>query len=173
MNCSTTEQEKDGSSTTYLLAVPLTGSEDRSFGPGLSSSSYVETILLVEDESFVREVTREVLQSAGYQVLSAKNAVEASDIFKQCDSEIDLLLTDVILPGDSGKLLGARLREKNRGLKILFITGYVEQMTGTGEDCLAKPFSTEVLLGRVRQILDEREFQNPKEHQLRLACGNA
>jgi DNA-binding response OmpR family regulator len=173
MNSSSIEKDKAGPDAGYVPAAHLPESDDCPHEPGLLPSSCVETILLVEDESFVREVTREVLQSAGYQVLSARNAVEASGIFKQRDSEIDLLLTDVILPGDSGKSLGARLREKSPGLKILFITGYVEQMAGTSEDCLAKPFSTEVLLWRVRQILDRREFQKPKERKLRLACGNA
>jgi CheY-like chemotaxis protein len=175
MNSSDIEQEKAGPDTAYVRTAPLTESEDCSHGPGLLPSSYAETILLVEDESFVREVTREVLQSAGYQVLTARNAVEASDIFRQRDSEIDLLLTDVILPGDSGRLLSTRLRQRNPGLKILFITGYVEQMAAadTSENCLAKPFSTEVLLRRVRGMLDEREFQKPKEHKFRLACGNA
>lgn len=116
-----------------------------------------ETILLVEDEVFVRQVTCEVLQSAGYRVLAAKNAVEALRVYEQCGGEVELLLTDVVLPGETGRALAGRLRRKNPVLKILLVTGYAEQMglrEGNQEECLAKPYSTEVLLRRVRQRLD-------------------
>jgi CheY-like chemotaxis protein len=120
-----------------------------------------ETILLVEDEAFVREVTCEVLRSAGYRVLTAKNAVEAAREYDQAYGEVDLLLTDVILPGETGRVLAARLRLENPGLKVLLVTGYVEQMgvSEAGyEECLAKPFSSGVLLRRVRQVIDGAGF---------------
>jgi DNA-binding NtrC family response regulator len=175
MNSSNIEQEMPGFDAAHMQAGHLIDSEGWSLEASLLTSSYVETILLVEDELFVREVTREVLESAGYQVLSARNAVEAANIFEQSGSEIDLLLTDVILPGDSGRLLGAKLLEKNFGLKILYVTGYAEQMATkeTDIDCLAKPFSTAMLLARVRRILDECDLQKRKRYKFKRACGGA
>ena len=118
---------------------------------------YAETILLVEDETFVREVTSEVLRSAGYMVLAAKDAVEAIRVYERTGSEVDLLLTDVVLPGESGHALAARMRRENTELQVLFVTGYPEYIAmaeAAHEECLAKPFSTGVLLRRVRQLLD-------------------
>jgi CheY-like chemotaxis protein len=116
-----------------------------------------ETILFVEDEAFVREVTSQVLRSAGYRVLTATNAVEALHLYDQPSNEVGLLLTDVVLPGETGRGLAARLVQRNPALNILLVTGYTEQMglqDGDQEECLAKPFSSEVLLRRVRQQLD-------------------
>ena len=116
-----------------------------------------ETILLVEDETFVREVASEVLRSAGYRVLTAKNAAEAARTYDFESGEVDLLLTDVVLPGESGRALAERLRQASPRLKVLLITGYAKQMrleeVGTVA-CLAKPFSVGVLLGKVREVLE-------------------
>src|SRR2546423_1229343 len=107
------------------------------------------TILLVEDEVFVREVTSEVLNSAGYRVLTAKNAMDAEQAYVRHCGEVDLLLTDVILPGENGRSFAERLRLRHPTLKILLVTGYAEQM-GLQEvgrmECMAKPFSTRELL---------------------------
>jgi two-component system, cell cycle sensor histidine kinase and response regulator CckA len=116
-----------------------------------------ETILFVEDEAFVREVTCEVLQGAGYQVLTAKNAAEAMRLYDQRSGDVELLLTDVVLPGETGRALACRLRQQCPRLKILLVTGYAEQMgrrEAEPEEFLAKPFSTQALLRRVRQLLD-------------------
>jgi len=135
-----------------------------------------ETILFVEDEAFVREVTSQVLQSAGYRVLTAKNAAEAIRVYDQRSSEVELLLTDVVLPGESGRVLAAKLRQENPTLNILLVTGYAEQMglqEGDQEECLAKPFSSEVLLRRVRQQLDRSRLGIGTEKILRPVCDNA
>jgi len=119
--------------------------------------SNAETILLVEDEGFVREVTSEVLGSAGYNVLVATDSEAALDILLRLSSRIGLLLTDMILPGQSGRSLAATARGINPKIRVLFITGYAEQMVmdsnGQGA-CLPKPFSSESLLGKVRELLD-------------------
>jgi two-component system, cell cycle sensor histidine kinase and response regulator CckA len=126
--------------------------------------SGAQTILLVEDEAFVREVTCEVLRSAGYRVLTAKNAAEAVSLYDARYGEVELLLTDVVLPGETGRALAGRFRRENPELQVLLVTGYGEQMglleakqetkwEATPEECLAKPFSSEVLLRRVKQLL--------------------
>lgn len=140
-----------------------------------------EKILLVEDEAFVREVTGEVLRSAGYQVLTARNAVEAVRAYEQNRGEVDLLLTDVILPGETGRTLAAKLRRNNPGLKVLLVTGYADQMAlreaGYAET-LVKPFSAGALLLRVREAIDCGGFQASgeegealREGGVRRACG--
>lgn len=142
-----------------------------------------EAILLVEDEAFVREVTGEVLRSAGYEVLIARNAAEAAGIYAGRHGDVELLLSDVVLPGENGRVLARRLRRENPELKVLLVTGYAEQMglreeeclaeECLSEECLAKPFSSEVLLRRVRQMLDRTGLPIASEGRLRPACGNA
>ena len=134
-----------------------------------------ETILFVEDEAFVREVTCEVLQSAGYRVLTAKNAAEGARMYEEYRGEVKLLLTDVILPGETGRALAGRLRRENPGLKVLLVTGYAVEMglrDGEPEECLAKPFSAEGLLRRVRQMLDQRLLIGTQD-PIKRVCDSA
>jgi len=114
-----------------------------------------ETILFVEDEAFVREVAGQILRSAGYEVLTANDAAAAARAYDLQCGQVDLLLSDVVLPGENGHALARRLRRTSPELKVLLITGYAEQMEAqeTGA-CLGKPFSGAVLLRRVRQALD-------------------
>lgn len=133
------------------------------------------TILLVEDEAFVREVTGEVLRSAGFQVLAAGSAVEAESLFDACRGDLQLLLTDMVLPGETGRMLAEKLRRKKTELKVLLVTGYAEEMAAleAGQmECLRKPFSTATLLWRVRQLLDNPGFCTDIEDEFRPACGN-
>lgn len=135
-----------------------------------------QTILLVEDEKFVREVTCEVLQSAGYRVLTAKTSLEASCLYEEYGAAVDLLLTDMILPGESGLALASRLRGENPSLNILLVSGYAmraELRELQAEEVLAKPFSTETLLGRVRQLLKAGEFQWESSDSFGRARGAA
>jgi len=132
-------------------------------------------ILLVEDESFVREVTSEILQSAGFRVWTAKNAEEAEQIFEQHGAEIELLLTDVILPGETGDVMAESMRRENPWLRVLFVTGYAEQVRAleeAGEELLVKPFSSEALLGSVSSLLG-REKSHCQEHGVMQACAGA
>jgi len=129
----------------------------RGAGDGLRAAA--ETILLVEDEAFVRDVTCEVLRSAGYRVLAARNAADAVGMCEARPGEVELLLSDVVLPGETGPAMALRLRREHPELKVLFVTGYAEQMgllEGKQEEFLAKPFSAEALLRKVRQVLDRR-----------------
>ncbi|HEX4782743.1 MAG TPA: response regulator [Candidatus Sulfotelmatobacter sp.] len=135
-----------------------------------------QTILLVEDEQFVREVTCEVLQSAGYRVLAAKNTLEAASLYEQYGTQVELLLTDMILPGETGLALACRLRRGNPRLNLLLVTGYAMQMELRElkpEEVLAKPFSTETLLRRVRHLLNGEGRQTVGGNSMRQACGAA
>jgi CheY-like chemotaxis protein len=119
------------------------------------------TILLVEDEDFVRLVTRDVLSFAGYRVLCARHAAEAVRVFRQHEKEVQLLLTDVVLPGRNGQDLARDLRTVRPTLKTMFISGYPENevtkhgLQEPGVIYLPKPFSVDLLMRTVRQVLAE------------------
>ena len=120
------------------------------------------TILLVEDEAFVRNVTCEVLQAIGYRVMCAKNSAEGSGLHERFSEEIELLITDVVLPGENGHALAERLQRRNPDLKVLLVTGYAEQMKFSGQgyfECLAKPFSSAALVERMQRLLDPTGFR--------------
>ena len=116
------------------------------------------SILLVEDESFVREITAEVLEAAGYRVLKARSAVEGFREFKKHPSEIELLLVDVVLPGKSGREMVKELRRDAPDLKTIFISGYPQNSRG-GEErddetiYLSKPFSVGTLMQKIRDVM--------------------
>jgi len=119
------------------------------------------TILLVEDEAFVREITAEILESAGYRVLKARNAVSAKGMFERHGRTVQVLLTDVILPGQNGRDLAKELRIINPDLRVIFTSGYPENVA-TGKDSattkmfyLPKPFSAESLLRKVWEVLGQ------------------
>jgi two-component system, cell cycle sensor histidine kinase and response regulator CckA len=131
--------------------------------------TWPQTILLVEDEAFVREVTSEVLQSAGYRVLMAKNAIEAARLYERQGGGVDLLLTDIVLPGESGWSFAGRMRQQF-GTKVVLMSGYAEQFVlQESETVLAKPFSREKLLERVSQALDR--FGEEQNIAVRRVCA--
>jgi len=124
------------------------------------------TILLVEDETFLREVTCEILEITGYRVLKTRNAGEAITAFRQNKTIVKLLLTDVVLPGQNGRDLANDLRTICPNLRTIFISGYPENAVtrhGIQEDgmfYLPKPFSLQSLTRKVRQVLGQRETAN-------------
>jgi CheY-like chemotaxis protein len=120
-----------------------------------------ETILLLEDETAVREMAERQLTARGYRVLAVAKCTEALELAEQHDGPIDLLLTDVILPQMSGPEVAVRLGGVMPGVKVLYISGYTDDaldghgVLGPGIAFLAKPF-TSVQLGRkVREVLDD------------------
>jgi DNA-binding response OmpR family regulator len=134
-------------------SVPILSDTDPPRGRG--------TILLVEDEAFLREVTCEILESAGYRVLKTRTAAEAISAFSEYKAIVRLLLTDVVLPGQDGRVLANNLRCISPKLRIIFISGYPENaVTRHGiEDgmfYLPKPFSLQSLTRKVRQALGEQ-----------------
>jgi two-component system, cell cycle sensor histidine kinase and response regulator CckA len=118
-----------------------------------------ETILLVEDEGFVRKVTAEVLESAGYRLLVARSGAEALDAYRRLSAPIDLLLADVVMPGMSGRDLAAEFESLRPRIRVLLMSGYAGQLARChlspySKTYLAKPFSVHVLLRKVREVLD-------------------
>jgi two-component system cell cycle sensor histidine kinase/response regulator CckA len=121
-----------------------------------------ETILVVEDDPGVRWVTVRVLRGAGHRVLVASNGAEAQDIAEQEPGTLHLVVTDVLMPGMSGREVVEALRRRFPGLPALFVSGYPREIIAKrgvldpGTEFLAKPFMPAALLERVRAILDAR-----------------
>jgi two-component system, cell cycle sensor histidine kinase and response regulator CckA len=116
------------------------------------------TILLVEDEPFVREATCSILESAGFQVLPVEDALGALELYKERQREIDLVMTDMVLPGRTGQQLGQDLREQSPEVLILVTSGYLnpEYETETPEErtyFLAKPYSKRTLVEKIEKVL--------------------
>ena len=116
-----------------------------------------ETILLVEDEPAVRQLFAHALAKAGYRVYEARNGQEALKVFDQHGDQIDLLLTDVRMPYMGGIELAQHLRARRRTLKLLCVSGYPGHPDGDlAADFLAKPFSRDDLLAKIREVLDRK-----------------
>jgi PAS domain S-box-containing protein len=119
-----------------------------------------ETVLLVEDEEVVRQMVFEALQQSGYQVLIAGDPEEALAICDRFQGRLHLLLTDVVMPGMSGRQLAEILCSRDPDLKVLYISGYAENaisqhgVLDPGTAFLPKPFSPNTLVNRVRKVLD-------------------
>lgn len=121
-----------------------------------------ETILLVEDESGVRTLARAILQRCGYRVLDARNGQEALSICEEPTGPIQLLVTDVVMPGISGRHLAQQLRVLYPDLRVLYMSGYTEDAIvrhGILREetwFLQKPFSLDALAQKVRAVLDQQ-----------------
>ena len=117
-----------------------------------------ETVLLTEDEQDVREVAREFLESAGYKVLQAPSGEAALNLAAEYHGAIDLLVTDMVMPGMSGQELARRMRGPRKDLRVLYMSGYSEHAAeeaakSEGSAVLAKPFSRSALLRTAREVL--------------------
>ena len=120
-----------------------------------------ETILLVEDETSLRELIRECLEDTGYAVLEAQHGTEALELCERYEGPIHLLVTDVVMPRMGGRELGERIRALRPDLRVLYMSGYTDDavvLHGVlAEDMafLQKPFTVEALALKVRELLDQ------------------
>ena len=119
-----------------------------------------ETILVAEDEDGVRSLTREVLEKYGYTVLEAANGEEALKVAEQHEGQLDLLLSDVVMPRMGGPELAQALLAKRPSVKVLYMSGYTDHpmvrrgVVNAGVAFLQKPFTPTVLVSRVREVLE-------------------
>lgn len=120
-----------------------------------------ETVLVVEDADTLRVLARRQLKRQGYQVLVAANAVEAMQVFEE-NSNIDVLLTDVVMPGASGPEMVAQLIDRQPSLKVIYMSGFTQDavteqvVLASGAGFLQKPFSSDSLGQKIREVLDGR-----------------
>lgn len=123
-------------------------------------SQGMETILLVEDESSVRRMLREVLSTAGYRVWEAANGAEAIGQWGGSLGSVDLVVTDIVMPIMNGLRLAEEIRERCPGLRVVFMSGHSEEVINgqsgpnPPSDILQKPFVPDVLVRKVREVLD-------------------
>jgi CheY-like chemotaxis protein len=128
----------------------------------MADLSGTETLLLVEDDRMVREVAIAILLRAGYRVLEAADGAQALELYEQHERQIDLLLTDVVMPRMSGRDLARTLRGRHPELKVLLMTGYAQSAVlhngalEPGAGLVQKPLTPSALLLEVRKTLGQR-----------------
>jgi CheY-like chemotaxis protein len=119
-----------------------------------------ETILTVEDEDAMREVTRRILARNGYRTITCSSGDEALERARQHDGDLRLLLTDVVMPGMLGRELADKLRAVRPSIPVLYMSGYDHQTLTTqgiidpGVVVIPKPFSEPTLIAKIREVLD-------------------
>ena len=154
-----------GKGTTFTIYFPRTAEASAAVSaplPGAAPRRGTETILLVEDEEAVRAFARTVLERNGYRVLEAAGGMDAFARVATREHEVDLLVTDVVMPLMSGKELARNLAHISPKLKVLYVSGYTgntilhSAILDQGADFLQKPFSSQELLAKVRELLDAR-----------------
>ena len=152
-----------GTGTTFKVYLPVT--DEPSEPPSQidntdSLSKGNETILLAEDEPMVRSMLSVVLREQGYRVLPAADGAEAIRLFQENTDQVDLLVTDVVMPNLTGPELADRLRSDRPELSVLFTSGYTREITfqngklAPGMEFLQKPYLPPVLAGKVREVLN-------------------
>ena len=152
-----------GQGTTFKVYLPRVEEAPETIAPRRSEAALpggTETILLVEDEPSLRVMARIFLQGKGYTILEAENGQHAVEIAGQYRGQIHLLLTDVIMPGMSGRVLAEAVAASRAGIKLLYMSGYTDALVtqhgilNPGTQLLEKPFTRDSLLSRVRSVLD-------------------
>lgn len=120
-----------------------------------------KTILLVDDEEIIRDMMREILLNAGYDVTTAANGVKAINICETSEKDFDLVITDFNMPEVNGRELAEKIRAICGSTEILFISGYTDdedflrEISGDDKNFVAKPFSPEILTAKVKEILEK------------------
>ncbi len=149
-----------GQGTTFSVYLPRCPDEATTAERAPAPTGGSETVLVVEDEEAVRALARRILERAGYSVLTASSGADAQSVLATAKAPIDLLLTDVVMPGMNGRELAQALRVARHDLRVLFMTGYTDDAilrSGTLDDdvrLITKPFSADDLVRAVRQALD-------------------
>ncbi len=158
-------KSEPGQGTTFTIDFPLSGKSVTAAATAapvlrLPKPSASETILLVEDQDDVRCLTARVLESEGYNVLAASSGEDALSLAARHSGTIHLLLTDVVMPGLSGRQVAERLSPARGDTKVLFMSGYTDNVIAQrgvldpGYAFISKPFTPQTLAHKVRQVLD-------------------
>jgi len=154
-------ESEPGEGATFTVYLPRVAAETATEAPGGRAPDAMpcgrETILLAEDEDMIRTMVSEQLQARGYRVLAASDGLEAFRLGVDTREPIHLLLTDVVMPGMSGREVAERLAAAHQEMRVLYMSGYTDDAAVRGDgDLLTKPFAPQELARRVREILDRR-----------------
>jgi CheY-like chemotaxis protein len=153
-----------GVGTTFKIYLPRV---DEEAAPGRKPTAVrlahgTETVLLIEDDRSLRDLLCEILEGAGYTVLVADGGAKALQIAEEYAGAIQLIVTDVIMPGLSGRQAAEKIKAARSEVEILFISGYTSEaiekhgVLAPGAKFLSKPFTTEDLLRKIRDVLEGR-----------------
>ena len=153
-----------GVGTTFKIYLPRIDEEEALSAANAEGGSAAfprgsEVVLLVEDEKGVRELTREYLETSGYTVLEATDGASALDAARKHTGPIHVLITDVVMPGLSGRDLGEEIAKLRPSIKVLYMSGYTDQsafrngILDKGSELLQKPFGMSTLASKVREVL--------------------
>jgi len=157
-------QSELGHGTTFEILFPRVSELSKVSelnAPAVQISRGSETILLIEDSNDLREVIREFLVTSGYDVLAAGNAKEAEQVARRHPGLIHLILTDVVLPGVSGRVLAESFMVTRPEAKVLFMSGYTDdtvmyhQVSQAALNFIQKPFTRSELTDKVREVIDD------------------
>ena len=156
-------ESEPGRGSTFALSFPRAPRAQPASSPEARppAEGGTETILVVEDDVQVRAIIARGLRGAGYRVLLATSGADALDLFEKEPGPVDLVLTDVVMPGLGGRDLVEELSHRRSGLKVLYVSGYTHDVIShhgvldSGVELLPKPFTTTALLARVRAVLDK------------------
>jgi len=154
------ELNKGTSFKIYLPALEPTEAAETEQTAAQQQLEGTETILLVEDNPEVLELTQMTLSGYGYQVITARNGEEGLQVFREYQGTIDLLLTDVIMPVMGGKELADKLKAEYPYLKVIYFSGYTDEsivhhgVLETGAEFIQKPYSNKELAKKIRDVLD-------------------
>jgi CheY-like chemotaxis protein len=153
-----------GKGTTFKIFLPQLAEAGkpaaRASGEEMLTLGGTETILIVEDQSEVRELTAKVLRQYGYRILESANGSEALRLCEARRDEIHMMITDVIMPGMSGRDLADKIAALHPDIRVLYISGYTAELichddiTGSAFAYLQKPFTPLALACKVRAILN-------------------
>jgi CheY-like chemotaxis protein len=152
-----------GLGTTVTVLLPVGDEAAPAAAPVATptvTSGHGETLLVVEDEAALRDVAGRILSGAGYRVLAADGGPQALELAARHEGEIDLLVSDVVMPGMLGKELAERLVDARPGTRVLYMSGYAQPVLASqgtldpGVALLEKPFTAHDLLNAVRERLD-------------------
>ncbi|MBU0678110.1 MAG: PAS domain S-box protein [Verrucomicrobia bacterium] len=153
---------KEERGTTFKLYLPVheTAAEGDSEEVTVGRLEGNETVMVVDDENFVRQMVTEVLKSYGYKVLSFESGKEAVEIYKAADGKIDLVLLDMVMPGMDGEAVFNALTEFDQDVKVLLTSGFTQEERSSrlikkgAKDLIHKPYRSDDLVKRIRGILD-------------------
>jgi PAS domain S-box-containing protein len=159
-----------GAGATFRIYLPRVDESPAAIQQARSTTSLVgtETILLTEDAPALRGTARQILERYGYTVLVAPNGTEALTLAESCRGLIHLLLTDVVMPGMSGRELAERFTALRPEVKVLYMSGYTDDavvrhgVLRPGIAYLQKPFTPESLAHKVREVLDSASLPHPR-----------
>jgi two-component system, cell cycle sensor histidine kinase and response regulator CckA len=151
--------------STFRIYLPRVDDPAETQGPTKTAQEATngsETVLLVEDEESVRQLVKETLEAKGYCVMEAENGKAGLEVAQAYDGTIDMVITDVVMPGMSGRELAKKLVATRPNARVLYLSGYTEDsvvqqdVLGSGTSFLQKPFTLQTLAKKVREILREK-----------------